>query len=75
MDWTQISVAVIAFLGTALGAYLANSKTIYRIELLEKKMDKHNGVIERTYELEKEYEILDEKLKVCNHRIEDLERR
>ncbi len=67
----EIIVAGIAFLGTTLGTFggiLASSKlTNFRLEQLEKKVDKHNSVIERTY-------ILEEKMKVANHRIEDLER-
>lgn len=45
----------------------------YRIEKLEEKVDKHNQVVERTYKLEQEYSLLDEKIKVANHRIDDLE--
>ena len=40
----------------------------YRIEQLERKQDKHNNLIERTY-------ILEEKMKVANHRIDDLEKK
>ena len=40
----------------------------YRIEQLEKKVEKHNSVVERTY-------LLEEKIKVANHRIDDLERK
>ena len=40
---------------------------------LEKKQDVHNGVIERVYQLEKATEILDERQKTANHRIDDLE--
>lgn len=47
----------------------------YRIEQLEKKVDKHNNLVERTYQLEEEAHVLDEKVKVANHRIDDLERR
>lgn len=47
----------------------------YRIEQLEKKVTKHNEVIERTYKLEEHEAVLDEKLKVANHRIDDLERK
>lgn len=47
----QIIVSLIAFLGTALGTLggiLASSKlTNYRIEQLEKKVDKHNGFAEK----------------------------
>ena len=67
----EIIVAILALLGTAMGTgggILASSKlTNHRIEQLEKKVDKHNTVIERTY-------ILEEKMKVANHRIDDLER-
>lgn len=41
---------------------------------LEKKQDVHNGVIERVYQLEKATEILDERQKTANHRIDDLEK-
>lgn len=44
------------------------------IEQLEHKQDIHNGVIERVYQLEKAVEILDEKQKTANHRIDDLEK-
>lgn len=54
-----------------------NCKTValinYRLEQLEKKVDKHNSVVERTYKLEKLASIQEEKIKVANHRIEDLE--
>ena len=46
-----------------------------RIEQLEKKMDKHNNLIERTYRLEEAVKVTDEKLKVANHRIADLEKK
>ena len=41
---------------------------------LEKKQDIHNGVIERVYQLEKAAEVLDERQKTANHRIDDLEK-
>ena len=50
-----------------------NSKTLYRIEQLEKKVEKHNNFIERVYELERITDVHEEKLKVANHRIDDLE--
>ena len=40
----------------------------YKLEELTKKVEKHNSVVERTF-------ILEEKIKVANHRIEDLEKR
>lgn len=47
---------------------------IYRIEQLEKKVEKHNNLIERTFLLERRCDVLEEKIKVANHRIEDLEK-
>ena len=47
----EIVVAVIALIGTAIGSLggilAANRLTNYRIEQLEKKVDKHNSVVER----------------------------
>lgn len=52
-------------------------KTIAIIELkineLTKRMDKHNNVIERTYQLEQDTALQEEKIKVANNRIKDLE--
>ena len=50
-----------------------NNLQQFRIEQLEKKMDKHNNLIERTYKLEQKEAVLEEKLKVANHRLDDLE--
>ena len=47
----------------------------YRLSALEVKVDKHNNLIERTYELERRTDIQEEKIKVANHRIDDLEGR
>lgn len=74
-----IIVAVLSLAGTLAGAYLGNRKSTaliaYRLEQLEAKVSKHNEVIERTYRLEEAEAVLEEKIKVANHRIEDLERR
>ena len=45
-----------------------NALQEYRLKQLEEKMDKHNEVVERTF-------LLEEKIKVANHRIDDLERK
>lgn len=47
----------------------------YKLDELTKKVEKHNNVIERTYKLEELTALQEEKIKVANHRIEDLERR
>lgn len=46
----------------------------YRMTELEKKVDKHNNLIERTYNLEQDAAVIKEQIKVANHRIEDLEK-
>lgn len=46
----------------------------YRLTELEKKVDKHNHIVERTFRLEGDMEVLHEQIKVANHRIEDLEK-
>ena len=75
--WAEIIIAVLALIGTLGGAYLANRKSsaliAYRLEQLEKKVDKNSTVIERIYALEKRAEVFEEKMTVANHRIKDLE--
>ena len=69
-------ISLIGTLGGTFGGILATSKlTNYRIEQLEKKVDRHNSIIERTFRLEENDKLLEEKLKVANHRIDDLEGR
>lgn len=76
MSETEIT-ALISLCGTALGTlggiFATNKLTTYRLSQLEKKVDKHNNLVERMYQAEDKINILDEKQKVANHRIEDLE--
>ena len=55
-----------------------NDKTIalidYKLDELTKRVDKHNNVVERTYKLEEQTALQEEKIKVANHRIDDLEK-
>lgn len=72
-----IRVAIIGLIGSGIGGFcgiVINSKVIdYRLSQLEKKVDKHNTVIERTYALEERIALNEEKIKVANHRLADLE--
>ena len=74
-----VLISIISLIGTLLGTFggiVASSKlTGYRIEQLEKQVEKHNNVVERVYRLEDNDRLLDEKISVANHRIDDLERR
>lgn len=71
---TAIITGGLALAGTVISNLTTHSKTMYRIEQLEKKQDKHNSLIERVYETEKAIEVLEERQKVTNHRIENLEK-
>ena len=80
MDWiAAIVVGVLAMTGTLGGAYLANRKSTaliaYRLSELEKKVDRHNTVIERTYGLEKRAEVFSQQLREVLRRLDELERR
>lgn len=61
------------FIGTFAGILTSNKLTNYRILQLEKRVDKHNMVVDRTYKLEQRSALLEEEIKVANHRISDLE--
>ncbi len=67
---SEILISVISFFGTmagTLGGIIASSKlTNYRIEQLEKKVEVHNNFAGRM-------PVIEEKLRVMNHRISDLE--
>ena len=67
---TDFWIAVLALAGTLVGSgggILAASRlTNYRIKQLEKRVEKHNSVVERTALLEKE-------INVANNRIKDME--
>lgn len=72
-----VLVALISLIGTLVGSFggiiTANKLTDYRIQQLEKKVEKHNKVIERVYNLEKNEAVIEEEIKVVNHRVADLE--
>ena len=72
-----VLVAALSLVGTLGGTFggilKANKLTNYRIQQLEKKVEKHNKVIERVYNLEKNEAVIEEEIKVANHRISDLE--
>ena len=72
-----IVIAILSLVGTLAGSYFSNragQKLIaYRIEQLELRVAKHNEVVERTYKLEEDTAVMEEKIKVANNRIADLE--
>ena len=81
----EIAVALITLAGVIVTVAVGNKQTakeiksktdltIYRIDQLEKKVEKHNQVVERVYILERKDAVEEEEIKVINHRIADLEK-
>lgn len=73
-----VIVGILSLTGTIIGSIAgiltANKLTNYRIEQLEIKVEKHNSVVEKQYNLESRTDVLEEKIKVANHRLDDLEK-
>lgn len=61
-----VIVAILSLIGTLVGTFggiiTANKLTTYRIEQLEKKVEKHNQVVERVYILEKQEAVIEEEI-------------
>ena len=66
---------VVCLITSAAQARKTEALIVYKLDELTKRVDKHNNVIERTYKLEELTAIQEEKIKVANHRIDDLERK
>lgn len=73
----QILISLLSFAGTLIGTlagiFAAARLSNYRIQQLEKKVDKHNNLIERVYRIEQHEAVIEHKLKTADHRITDLE--
>ncbi len=84
----EVTVALIGLAGSGMGSLcgvlVSGKLMLYRIQQLEKKVEEYNNLKDRTYKLEQKEELLEqalteherlyaEKLKVANHRIDDLE--
>ncbi len=85
----SIIVALITGGLSLLGVFIANGRSSAavdakldkqqavmetKIDELTRKVQAHNNLVERTYRLEKRTELQEEKIKVANHRIDDLEK-
>lgn len=64
--WVQIMLYAIS-----VGIIYGSIRT--QMKYLEKKVDMHNNAVERLYKAEKKLDVIEEKQKVANHRIDDLE--
>ena len=72
----ELIIALIPFLGSVVGTLggiiLSSKLTTYRIEQLEKRVEKHNNVVERTYKLERNNAVYEEKFKDIDEKLNDL---
>lgn len=72
-----VIVGLLSLAGTVIASYLLYQKTVtlvsYRLEQLEKKVEKHNKVIERTYNLEAHSLVVDEEITQLENKVERLE--
>ncbi len=71
-SFVAVIVALIGALGSFAGVYYSNKKSqdqiAYRIEQLEKKVDKHNGMVERMY-------VMEGRMNTAENLIDDLKQR
>lgn len=54
--------SLISLVGIIITAIITNSLVSYRVGQLEKKVDKHNNIIERTFALESKVELLEKEI-------------
>lgn len=63
-----IIVAILGFVGSCIGSLAGIGLIKYRIEQLEKKVEKHNSIVERTFVLEEDVKYLKEDIKKLESR-------
>ena len=68
MEWGTVIVGVLSLIGTLIGSFSGMKLMSYRIEQLEKKVDKHNGFAERI-------PVIEEHIKNLDQRVDDLEKK
>ena len=77
VDWATIVVGVLAFIGTLVGAYCSNNKTValvtYRLQALEKKVEQHNKVVERMLIAENEIKTMKKEIEKVEIEMHDFE--
>ena len=77
--WATIGADLISAAAAMLVSVIQHRKSTalieYKVEELKKEVEKHNNLVERTFELEKDVEVIRNDIKVANHRIDDLEKK
>lgn len=66
MEWIAFAASAVTAVLSFLGVYISNRKSAavmeWRLKELEKKVDKHNQVVERTFKLEQKVDDLEKKV-------------
>ena len=70
----NVIVSLLTLAGTILTVISGSKLTAYRLQKLEEKVQAHNNLIERMYEVEKRVDVDENRIKVSEHRIDDLEK-
>lgn len=70
MDWTNIVIATLSFLGTFIGTYSGIKLMSYRIEQLEKKFEKFEAINERMAVAERDIKAAHRRLDVVENKVE-----
>lgn len=77
VDWATIVVGILAFIGTLVGAYCSNNKTValvtYRLQALEKKVEQHNKVVERMSVAENEIKAIKKEMEKVEVEVHDID--
>ena len=77
VDWATIIVGVLAFIGTLVGAYCSNNKTValvtYRLQALEKKVEQHNKVVERMSIAENDIKAIKKEIEKVEVEVHDID--
>jgi gas vesicle protein len=73
---SEIIIGFLSLVGTIIGTFggimIANKLSNYRISQLEKKVEKHNQVIDRTYNLEKKAALMEQGQSEMKNDISDI---
>ena len=76
--WATIGAALISAAAAILVSVIQHRKSTalieYKVDELKKEVEKHNTLVERTFELETDVKVIKNDIKVANHRIDDLEK-
>ena len=68
----EVFIAVLAFVGTMAGSIMVSQKTTWRLDELERKVEKHNNLVERVFLLEHDDEETRAELDRLREKVEEM---